>query len=125
MLQSQSSAAEQSFPLSREEASSLRYVCSCGLRACLPEHTPSTRSPLHGDLALPPGAEGLPGSRRLCRGSRACERGLVRTFSGTNSPISEESCSRVLPECQPGHLQSVCPASSERTCFPQRLSRFI
>ena len=68
MLQSQSSTAEQSFPLSREEVSSLRYVSTSGLWACLSE----SQNPLHR-LGSSPRAEGQAGSCCLCHGNRACE----------------------------------------------------
>ncbi|XP_030880348.1 mitotic spindle assembly checkpoint protein MAD1 [Leptonychotes weddellii] len=85
MLQSQSSTAEQSFPLSREEASSLRYISTCGLRACLSESRSVHSEPSAWTLgSAPPALRGVPGSAFCAGAAGACPE------PGTNGPISEE-----------------------------------
>lgn len=121
MLQCQGSAAEQTFPLSREEVSSLRYVSTVAswphlsppCPACPPEsHAVCPAVSVHA-LAPPVPA-----------GGRACEQGLVQ---------SRERRPCFGRELLTGHLQCIRQASfslragsaHNTACFPQRFSRFL
>lgn len=117
MLQSQSSTAEQSFPLSREEAGSLRYVSTGGLRACLPESR-SVHSESCMDTRLcAPSTEGCAGFCRLRGAAGPCPE------PGTNGLVSGESCSQGASRMS-ARPPSVRVSGLLRTrLFPQRLSR--